>query len=383
MGSAALVVIAVVVALAGLRAATAVFLPVCIAYFAAVLLEPLVAWGERRGVARKLGALGAVAFFLIAVGLGLWVCYQPFAKLYADLPQYEDKLKAASARLERRAQSMTTKTRGIIPDAGAGGAAAGGAAAGPGGRVQKVQVVQGPKDWSKYALAGLGSLAEAVGLAVFVPFFILFLLIEKDILAASVERLLAARFDPARIEKETPTMVRGYFIGNLVAALALGAIQTALFLGIGLENPVALGVVTGLFNVVPILGLPAALLPPVLQALVQGTSAGSVWLIAGGIVCLHLFMANFVEPRWIANRIRLNSFAATLAMLFGGWGWGIVGFLLAIPLTAQVRIVLETSPQTASWAALAALRPRAERRHGGPGLLARLRGSPRERQSAG
>lgn len=339
--NAAAAIVALAAGLASLRVAAVVFLPLAVSYFIAVLLEPLVAAGERRGLPRKLGSVLAVLLFLTVVAGGIALLAQPFARLYGSLPQYEQKLRAARTDFERKEQAVLRQAQSFAgePETPAEGPA---------------QSQRAPMGWSKLALAGLGSLAEALGIAVFVPFLILFMLIEKAGLLRAADTLLSKRFDAALIINETARMVRAYFLGNLIVAVFLGALQTAIFAAIGLQNPLGLGIITGLFNVVPILGLPFAAGMPVLQGLVQALSPTRLWAIAGVVTAIHFFVANFVEPRWIANRVKLNSFAATLGMLFWGWGWGVVGFLLAIPIMAQARIVLESRPATQPWARLLA-----------------------------
>jgi predicted PurR-regulated permease PerM len=232
--------------------------------------------------------------------------------------------------------------------------------------VPKVQVVDGDEAWLGRLLRGAGSVFEAVGIAVFVPFLMAFGLSEKQTLLRGFEGLLPEGADAGRAEAEVARMVRAYFLGNLGVGLGMALLQGLAFQGLGLENAAGLGLLTGFINLVPVLGLPAALLFPVAQGLLQ-FHRSAPFLALGAVLCaLHVAAGSFVVPRYVGSQVRLNGVAATAALLFWGWLWSVAGFLLAIPLTALVKILLESSPRGAPLAALLAPRP-----GGGP------RGTPR------
>jgi hypothetical protein len=59
---------------------------------------------------------------------------------------------------------------------------------------------------------------------------------------------------------------------------------------------------------------------------------------------LHLVSANLLTPRFIGSRVNIGPVAATVGMLFWSWVWGAVGLLLAVPLTAFVKLVADCNP---------------------------------------
>jgi hypothetical protein len=59
---------------------------------------------------------------------------------------------------------------------------------------------------------------------------------------------------------------------------------------------------------------------------------------------LHLVSANLLIPRFIGSRVNIGPVAATVGMLFWSWVWGAVGLLLAVPLTAFVKLVADCNP---------------------------------------
>jgi hypothetical protein len=75
------------------------------------------------------------------------------------------------------------------------------------------------------------------------------------------------------------------------------------------------------------------------------------------VVSLHLLSANLLIPKLIGSRVNIGPVAATVGMLFWSWLWGGIGLLLAVPLTAFVRLVADCHPVPLPISNLLAERP--------------------------
>jgi len=60
------------------------------------------------------------------------------------------------------------------------------------------------------------------------------------------------------------------------------------------------------------------------------------------VLGLHLFGLNVLYPKFLGSRLQLNPLAVTIALLFWGWLWGAVGLILAIPITAAMKIIFDS-----------------------------------------
>jgi predicted PurR-regulated permease PerM len=81
-------------------------------------------------------------------------------------------------------------------------------------------------------------------------------------------------------------------------------------------------------------------------ALAKWRTIGNFVGIAGVLTAIHVIALNFVAPQVVGRRVRLNAVAITISLLFWGWVWGGMGLLLAIPITAALRVVCD---HTESW----------------------------------
>ncbi len=61
----------------------------------------------------------------------------------------------------------------------------------------------------------------------------------------------------------------------------------------------------------------------------------------GALTFLHIVGLNVLMPAIVGRRVHLNALAVTVALLFWGWLWGAIGLILAIPITATVKVICD------------------------------------------
>ena len=103
----------------------------------------------------------------------------------------------------------------------------------------------------------------------------------------------------------------------------------------------SIGPLSAFFSLVPYVGLPLSVVAPVLAALAIPNKFKVVLTVALITAALHLVTMNFLYPKIIGRRVRLNPLAVTVALMFWGLLWGGVGLILAIPITAAIKAVCD------------------------------------------
>jgi predicted PurR-regulated permease PerM len=106
---------------------------------------------------------------------------------------------------------------------------------------------------------------------------------------------------------------------------------------VGMPNPVLWGALAALVNYVPYLGAMFCVACITVVSLVTFESLGHA-LLAPAIYVFINVSDNFISPLVIGRRLVLNPLIVFLAVLFWGWIWGIVGVLIAVPLTMAFKI---------------------------------------------
>jgi predicted PurR-regulated permease PerM len=322
-------VIAGAIILLFLYYAQGVVITLLLAILLAYFLDPAVEMLERARLPRTIGALVMVLVLiavLVAVGYGLWTRTADFAE---NWPKYSEVMRRAAGAVEGKLAGIEGQVSQIAPSQG-GGAAVPPPTLEPG-------VVR------NLILRGLGSLYALVLEATFVPFLVFFMLAGKREVWHGTLQLFPASKRTAVKEtlEDLRDVLRSYLAGMTLVTLIVIAASSLFFWAIGLDYPVLTGIVSGLLNMVPYIGAVLAWLPAFLIALAKYKTVGGFVLIAGVLISIHIFALNLIAPHVVGRRVQLNAVAITIALLFWGWVWGGMGLLLAIPVTAALRVVCD------------------------------------------
>jgi len=129
--------------------------------------------------------------------------------------------------------------------------------------------------------------------------------------------------------------------GNFLLGLLLALISSAIFYILRLPYFLLVGPLSGFFSLVPYLGLPLALLPPVMAGLTVYTKLPAYLILCTTVSILHLLALNLLYPKLVGSRVHLNPLGVTVALMFWGILWGAVGLMLAIPITAAIKAVCD------------------------------------------
>ena len=299
-------------------------LSILLAYF----LDPAVELLERAHLPRTIGAMLMVLALIAvfgAVGYGLWTRTADFAD---NWPKYSGVLKQAAGAVEGKLAGIEGQVSQIAPNSG--GTAAPPAAV-DAGMIRNL------------VLRGLGSLYALVLEMTFVPFLVFFMLAGKrEVWHGTLQLFPASRRTAVKETLEDlRDVLRSYLAGMSLVTLVVVAMSSLFFWIIGLDYPVLTGIASGLLNMVPYIGVVLAWLPAFLIALVKWRALSQFLLIAIALTTIHILALNFVAPHLVGKRVQLNAVAITISLLFWGWVWGGMGLLLAIPVTAALRVVCD------------------------------------------
>jgi len=337
------------------------FITVIIASMIAFLLDPLVVLFMRirlpRGVASfTVCSIGLV--FLYFAGLGL---YTEIVVIAGDLPAYGERINElvdnGAARVDRFEQGVY---RTLVPKrfqdnvpaqpeaqspAGARGKRAKATPAQPlqPPAVQEVRLRPEPTSFVSNLSTYLSSFYNVVLMASFVPFLVYFLLSWRDHLRSRFLYLFDgdAREAAAHAWAGVGEMVRAYVIGNFLLGLVLSLASSILFAAVKLPYWLVVGPLSGFLSLVPYVGLPLAMIPPMFAALPASSQPSIYLFLAASVALLHLFAINLLYPKFVGARVHLNPLVVTVALMFWGLLWGGIGLLLAIPLTAAIKAVCD------------------------------------------
>ena len=336
------------------------FITITIAAMIGYLLEPLVDLFMKLRLPRGLASFLVCSISLLVIylaGLGL---YSEGQLMLADLPAYSarineivDDAAARADRVEQQISSTLIPRRfrdGAEPPSPAPASTTLRAKAKPKKQdsqdpppIQEVRVRPEATPLVSYVYAYFRDYYSVLLMASFVPCLVYFILSWRDHLRS---RLLVmfegdARYTITKAMDGLADMVRAYVIGNFLLGVLLSLASGLLFASIRLPYWLVVAPLSGFLSLVPYIGLPLAMIPPLLSALPATRDPAIYILLAAGVAILHLLALNFLYPKFVGSRVHLNPLVGTVALMFWGMLWGAVGLLLAIPLTAALKTVCD------------------------------------------
>lgn len=320
----------------------ALLAPFVVALGIAYLVDPVVDRLEERGLGRTpaiaLLALPVAGLLAVAIFVGVPLLGQQIGELIDRAPVLLERLSGWLERLQQRLRGVPVGDQLI-------------------GRIEAIDgdMVVSFLEERRSELAerawqgalglgrGIGSALTVLGYVVLTPVLAFYLLRDWNRIVERLRDLVP----PARREswvgfaREYDTLLARYLRGQMTVAVTIGAITT---LGLWIAQfPYALlvGVAVTIFSVIPYLGLVLSLVPAVLIALVSGDpglsllKVGVVFAIAQGLE------GSVVSPKIVGDSVGLHPVWVVLAIAVGGFYFGFVGLLLAVPGAVGVKLLAQ------------------------------------------
>ncbi len=193
----------------------------------------------------------------------------------------------------------------------------------------------------KVSRSGLG-IALWLTNAVLVPVVAFYLLRDWDRLVATIDRMLPRSIQPtiAHLARESDKILGAFVRGQMLVMLALGVFYGAGLGVVGLTVGPLIGMVAGLLSFVPYLGFIIGFVAAIVAALVQYGDWTHVLLVCGVFVVGQLLEGYVLVPKLVGDKIGLHPVAVIFAVLAGGYLFGFLGILLALPAASVIMVLL-------------------------------------------
>jgi predicted PurR-regulated permease PerM len=317
----------ILAALAALNIASAIILPVVLAFVLAHLLQPAMRLLERFYVPRGIGALltillvigGFIGFGTALSGpAGSWA-----AKLPEGLPRLVEHLRFLQTPFDVLQQFLHQAER---------------VAAGP---VQSGTTIDVQGGFSDTLFRGVRTLIDGLFTTVLVLYF---LLVSGDTFLRRFVEILP-RFQDKRqavdISQHIEHDVSAYLVTITAMNAVVGAATGTAMYFCGLGDPVLWGAVAFFLNYVPIIGPLTGTVTFFLAGLLSLDSLWRALLPVALYLAIHLIEGEIVTPILLARRFTLNPVVVILSLIFWFWMWGIPGAILSMPMLAIIKIVCD------------------------------------------
>jgi predicted PurR-regulated permease PerM len=318
--------------------------PFVLALVLAYIGHPLVTRMEARRIPRTWGA--TLLFLPAVVGMAL-LMFVGLPALTAEITDFIRKSPAlvqqATLQLERLQNTLATRNFPILDEQGL---------------LERLRSVR-PEQMVAYlqgqqqALArgvwgavlgvgrGLGAILSLLGYVFLTPILVFYLLRDWPQLQEKVAELVPAPQKDAVLgfAREYDRLLSSYLRGQVLAAAIVGVLTWLLLALLGFPHALLLGVIAGVFNLVPYLGLVVTAVPGVVLALFEPDPGIALAKLALVFVFVQIMDGAVVGPKIVGESVGLHPVTVILALSVFGFFFGFVGMLIAVPLAVLVKMI--------------------------------------------
>jgi len=326
--SAIITLAAVVVIVAGMKAASALIVPFMIATFLALITVRPMLWLQANRVPTVLAALLIVLTILTALTVVGVVVGRSLAAFTAALPAYQEQLQGIMDGAVAFLAQYTDSDQSV----------------------ERVRDLINPGWAMGLAATLLNAVRDIMTNTLLITFTVIFILLEASSFPTKID---AAFGESARSLTGARQFLDdlGRYLGiKTLVSIVTGLLVWLLTWRLGLDFPRLWGMLAFLLNYIPTLGSIIAAVPAVLLALVQ-LGVGEATATAIGFMAINIAFGNFIEPRLMGYGVGISPLIVFVGLIFWGWVFGPVGMLLSVPLSMTLKLALESDDRT-RWVAI-------------------------------
>ncbi|MGM0595858.1 MAG: AI-2E family transporter [Myxococcota bacterium] len=313
---------ALIIIIGGIKLAASFLTPVLLGMFFAIILAPFFYWLKKKNIPFWLALVIVITAILVG-GLG-------FSLIIATtINQFTNRLPIYTEQLQATIKIVVVYLNNI-------------------GFSLSENTVPGILE-SKRFLSFAGSFLQSLGNMISQLFLMwlvaIFILLEIKSIPKRIKNGFPDNPEALNQFNEISAKMLHYIGIKTIISLITGVIIALWTFLFGLDFPLFWGLLAFLMNYIPNIGSFLAAIPAVILALITQGSVGAL-LVGIGFLLTNLILGNFIEPRVMGHGTGLSPAVVFISMVFWGWVLGPVGMFLSVPLTAMVKIFLESRSKT-------------------------------------
>jgi len=339
--STAAIVLATLAVAYTLWATQELLLPVLLAMFFALIGNPIIRTLEKIHIPRFVGALAVLSTGLACAVLLGSLMAEPAGKLMREVPQ---ELREIAPKLRAVVKPVQDAKKGAESIARVAGG-------------EDVNAVRLVRTEVNDPFRSLTTTPRMIASVLAVVLLTLFFMIYGANLQRRVLALLPGRQQKKltmdilqSIEREMSRYVLTITIINTLLGLAFAGVLV--WLGLAVPEALMWGTLAALLNYAPYVGPLIGIMAMLLMGFVHFDTPLEALLPSGIYLLLHTLEGQFVTPILLGRRMALSPLVLILGLMVFGWLWGIIGLLLAVPLLACTKVILERVDGLGPWARL-------------------------------
>jgi len=197
----------------------------------------------------------------------------------------------------------------------------------------------------------LVTIGSGIVIMFLIPVYIFLLLFYKPLLLDFIHRLFPTSHHSkvSEIVTKTKTVIQRYLIGLVIELVIMATLNSVALLIIGIDYAILLGVIGAFLNIIPYIGGLTAVALPMMIALATKPTGWYAFYVLAAYYCIQLIDNNYIVPKIVASKVKINALFAIIVVLAGNALWGIPGMFLSLPLLAVIKLIFDHIEPLKPW----------------------------------
>lgn len=312
-----------------LKAMGSIFIPLIFAVFTSFIFAPMRAWLAKRNVPMGVILLIMILIILIAFALIGGVVYAAVNSFIVQLPKYQERFNDLMSGSVRWIEAMTDQMNLALANVP---------------HMDMKSMLSGNSFSLTRLVSGtMGTFVNAGGKIFITLIFLIFIITGSGKLEKRLKGVLTVENNRQALSTVLgiQTQIQRYFFNKFLVSFSTAAVAMTVMWLFGIDFIIVAGILFVIMNFIPNFGSIISVSFALLICLLQ---YGFGWRFAGLTFCLganELFFANIFEPRLMGQKLNLTPIMILISLIFWGYVWGVVGMMIAVPVTSAVNIVLK------------------------------------------
>ena len=303
----------------------AVLGPFILAMIVSYILNPVVSLLSDRRVPRSIAVLLIYAVFLAAITV---ILMHAIPLLIRQLNELNDHMPELTLRAQQYYDQMNNHS--LLPEGLRQGI-----------RHSLVKLEQRASAALLDFVNNLGAMLGAVFIIFIIPFLAFYILKDLDVFERTVITYVprSHRQGVIRLLKEIDEALGSYIRGQVIVCLLVGLLAYIGYSAIGLPYPLLLAGIVAIFNIIPYVGPFFGAAPALIMAATISWKM-MVLVLVINLIC-QVLEGNVISPQVVGRTLHMHPLFIIFALLVGGEAAGIPGMIIAVPIFAALKVILQ------------------------------------------
>jgi predicted PurR-regulated permease PerM len=197
----------------------------------------------------------------------------------------------------------------------------------------------------------LSTIGSAMVVLILIPVYVFMILFYRPLLLDFIRKVFGEENlkEVNEVLNSSKKIIQKYLVALLLEAVIIAILNSVGLLILGIDYAIVIGIIGALLNVIPYIGGIVAVAIPMIVAFVTKSSLTDSFLVLGLYIIIQFIDNNYVLPKLVASKVRINALVSIIIVLVGGALWGVHGMFLSIPLTAILKVIFDRIDNLKPW----------------------------------